>query len=54
MWPQSYFLETIGNAYEETMCQYVKNQLIEWMKLKKNLSNSSTFQTYAFAAEFRV
>ena len=29
LWTQSYFVETIGNANEETIRRYVKNQLIE-------------------------
>jgi putative transposase len=29
VWTQSYFVETIGNANEETIWKYVQNQLIE-------------------------
>ena len=32
LWTQSYFVETIGNANEETIRKYVKNQLIEMDK----------------------
>ncbi len=29
LWTQSYFVETIGNANEETIRKYVQNQLVE-------------------------
>jgi putative transposase len=29
LWTQSYFVGTIGNANEETIRKYVKNQLVE-------------------------
>ena len=29
LWTQSYFVETIGNANEETIREYVQNQLVE-------------------------
>jgi putative transposase len=29
LWTQSYFVETIGNANEETISKYVQDQLIE-------------------------
>ncbi len=32
LWTQSYFVETIGNANEETIREYVKNQLDEMDK----------------------
>ena len=35
LWTQSYFVETIGNANEETIRKYVKNQLIEMDKAEK-------------------
>lgn len=35
LWTQSYFVETIGNANEETIRQYVKNQLIEMDRSEK-------------------
>jgi putative transposase len=34
LWTQSYFVETIGNANEETIRQYVQNQLNEMDKLE--------------------
>jgi putative transposase len=32
LWTQSYFVETIGNANEEVIRQYVKNQLTQMDK----------------------
>ncbi len=32
LWTQSYFVETIGNANEEVIRQYVQNQLTEYEK----------------------
>ena len=29
LWSQSYFIQTIGNATEDTIRKYVQNQLIE-------------------------
>ena len=29
LWTQSYFVETIGNATEDTIRKYVQNQLVE-------------------------
>ena len=29
LWTQSYFVETIGNATEDTIREYVQNQLVE-------------------------
>ena len=34
MWTQSYFVETIGNANEEVIRAYVKNQLINMDKVE--------------------
>ncbi|TXI92256.1 MAG: hypothetical protein E6Q33_07565 [Neisseriales bacterium] len=27
LWTQSYFVKTIGNATEDTICEYARNQL---------------------------
>jgi putative transposase len=35
LWTQSYFVETIGNANEETIRKYVQNQLSEMDKIEK-------------------
>ena len=35
LWTQSYFVETIGNANEETIRRYVQNQLAEMDKVEK-------------------
>lgn len=35
LWTQSYFVETIGNANEETIRKYVQNQLVEMDKHEK-------------------
>ncbi len=35
LWTQSYFVETIGNANEETIRKYVQNQLTEMDKQEK-------------------
>ena len=34
LWTQSYFVETIGNANEEVIRAYVKNQLINMDKVE--------------------
>ena len=36
LWTQSYFVETIGNANEETIRKYVQKQLSEMDKIEKN------------------
>ncbi len=36
LWTQSYFVETIGNANEETICQYVQNLLVVMNEREKN------------------
>lgn len=38
LWTQSYFVETIGNATEETIRQYVKDQLNEMDKSESTIS----------------
>lgn len=35
LWMQSYFVETIGNANEEVICAYVRDQLKEMDKAEK-------------------
>lgn len=35
LWTQSYFVETIGNANEETIRRYVQNQLTQMDKFEK-------------------
>src|SRR3990167_3219943 len=35
LWTQSYFVETVGNMNEETVRQYVKNQLEEMDRVEK-------------------
>ncbi len=35
LWTQSYFVETVGNATEEVIRQYVRNQLKEMDKVEK-------------------
>ena len=36
LWTQSYFVETIGNATEDTIREYVKNQLKDMDKVEKS------------------
>jgi len=41
LWTQSYFVETIGNANEEVIRQYVKNQLIVMNKVESKFRQLS-------------
>ncbi len=43
LWTQSYFVETIGNANEETIREYVQNQLIELDRTEKNSDQLGLF-----------
>ena len=52
LWPQSYFVETIGNVNEETIRKYIQNQLIELDIKEQNTWDYS--KTQSFAAEFSI
>ena len=43
LWTQSYFVETIGNANEETIRKYVQNQLIELDRQEENAKQLGRF-----------
>jgi len=43
LWTQSYYVETIGNATEETIRQYVQNQLVELDKKEVHGSQLGLF-----------
>ncbi len=43
LWTQSYFVETIGNANEETIRKYVQNQLIELDRQEENAKQLGLF-----------
>ncbi|WP_100067646.1 IS200/IS605 family transposase [Shewanella benthica] len=43
LWTQSYFVETIGNANEEAIREYVQNQLIELDRKEKNSEQLGLF-----------
>ena len=43
LWTQSYFVETIGNANEEVIREYVKNQLTEMNKGEKSSQQLGLF-----------
>ena len=43
LWTQSYFVETIGNANEETIRRYVQNQLVEMDKVEKKSTQLKLF-----------
>ncbi|MEO9947390.1 MAG: IS200/IS605 family transposase [Paraglaciecola sp.] len=43
LWTQSYFVEVIGNANEETVRKYVQNQLIELDSKEKNAKQLGLF-----------
>jgi putative transposase len=43
LWTQSYFVETIGNANEEVIRQYVRNQLIEMDKIEEKSKQLKLF-----------
>ena len=43
LWTQSYFVETIGNANEETIRRYVQNQLAEMDKVEKRSTQLKLF-----------
>lgn len=42
-WTQSYFVETIGNATEDTIRKYVQNQLIELDRKERNSDQLGLF-----------
>ncbi len=39
LWTQSFFVETIGNANEEVIRKYVRNQLKKWTHKNCGVSN---------------
>lgn len=43
LWTQSYFVETIGNANEQVIREYVKNQLQEMDKAEKKIEQLKLF-----------
>jgi putative transposase len=43
LWTQSYFVETIGNANEETIRKHVQNQLIELDNKENNAKQLALF-----------
>jgi putative transposase len=43
LWTQSYFVESIGNANEETIRKYVQNQLVELDSKEKNAKQLGLF-----------
>ncbi|WP_298776734.1 IS200/IS605 family transposase [uncultured Shewanella sp.] len=43
LWTQSYFVETIGNATEDTIRKYVQNQLIELDRKERNSDQLGLF-----------
>ena len=43
LWTQSYFVETIGNANEEVIRQYVKDQLKEMDKIESTVKQLDLF-----------
>ena len=43
LWTQSYFVETIGNANDEVIRQYVQNQLAELDKKEKGAKQLGLF-----------
>ncbi len=43
LWTQSYFVETIGNANEETIRKYVQNQLMEMDKQESTIKQLELF-----------
>jgi len=43
LWTASYFVETIGNANEEVIREYVKNQLKEMDKVEKKSKQLALF-----------
>ena len=43
LWTQSYFVETIGNANEETIRKYVQEQLVELDRKEKNADQLGLF-----------
>ncbi len=43
LWTQSYFVETIGNANENTIRAYVQNQLKEMDKSEKSFKQQELF-----------
>jgi len=43
LWTQSYFVETIGNANEQVIREYVRNQLEEMTKAEKKFKQLKLF-----------
>ena len=43
LWTQSYFVETIGNANEQVIREYVRNQLEEMTKAEKRFRQLKLF-----------
>jgi hypothetical protein len=44
LWTQSYFVETIGNANEETIRKYIQDQLIELDSKEMNAKQLGLFK----------
>ena len=51
LWTQSYFVETIGNANEETIRQYVQAQIKELDTHESKVEQLGLFKTRSLAAE---
>jgi putative transposase len=51
LWTQSYFVETIGNANEETIRDYVQNQLNVMDQFESVSSQLTSFETRSLAAQ---
>ena len=43
LWTQSYFVETVGNASEEVIRQYVRNQLVAMDKVEEKVKQLALF-----------
>jgi putative transposase len=54
LWTQSYFVETIGNANEETIRKYVQNQLTELDQKEIHSDQLDLFKTRSLAAEIFI
>ena len=54
LWTQSYFVETIGDANEETIRKYVQTQLVELDKYEAKHRQLGYYKTRQLAAEFFI
>ena len=52
LWTQSFFVETIGNANDKVIRQYVRDQLKDMNVQEKKPDNSDCFKARSLAAEF--